>query len=111
MGSAYTCTVIHSAGMPRPGMAGLLCHLTRLIPCCAPSQSVYELSDGSGLVLTVGKYVTPNGTDIDREGLQPDFRSRPGADAAEQAIQACRLQRVNTAAAPQLVDAAATQQQ
>lgn len=73
-------------------------------------QSVYELSDGSGLVLTVGKYVTPNGTDIDREGLQPDFRSRPGADAAERAIQACRLDRANMAAAPQLVGAAATQQ-
>lgn len=29
-------------------------------------QSVYELSDGSGLVITVGKYLTPNGTQIDR---------------------------------------------
>lgn len=29
-------------------------------------QSVYELSDGSGLVITVGKYLTPRGTDIDR---------------------------------------------
>ncbi len=31
-------------------------------------QSVYELSDGSGLVITVGKYLTPSGTDIDRCG-------------------------------------------
>lgn len=67
---------------------------------------MYELSDGSGLVLTVGKYVTPNGTDIDREGLQPDFRSRPGADAADRAIQACRLQRASAVAAPQLAEAA-----
>ena len=27
-------------------------------------QSVYELSDGSGLVVTVGKYVTPSRLDI-----------------------------------------------
>ena len=32
-------------------------------------QSVYELSDGSGLVLTVGKYVTPGLNDIDRQGI------------------------------------------
>ena len=80
-------------------------------PLCCPHrpswpQSVYELSDGSGLVLTVGKYVTPNGTDIDREGLQPDFRSQPGAAAADQAIQACRLQRAAALAAPELADAA-----
>lgn len=29
-------------------------------------QSVYELSDGSGLIITVGKYLTPSGNDIDR---------------------------------------------
>ena len=29
-------------------------------------QSVYELSDTSGLVITVGKYLTPGGVDIDR---------------------------------------------
>lgn len=63
-------------------------------------QSVYELSDGSGLVLTVGKYVTPSGTDIDREGLKPEFRSLPSAEAVEGALRACRLQRA--AAAPSL---------
>lgn len=63
-------------------------------------QSVYELSDGSGLVLTVGKYVTPSGTDIDREGLLPDFRSAPSAEAVEGALRACRLQR--NVAAPAL---------
>ena len=70
-------------------------------------QSVYELSDGSGLVLTVGKYVTPKGTDIDREGLLPDFRSAPGAEAADSAIRACRVQR----AAAQAAAAPAAQQQ
>lgn len=56
-------------------------------------QSVYELHDGSGIALTVGKYVTPSGRDIDREGLQPDFRSMPSPEAASQAIQACKVQR------------------
>ncbi|EFN55775.1 hypothetical protein CHLNCDRAFT_145217 [Chlorella variabilis] len=71
-------------------------------------QSVYELSDGSGLVLTVGKYVTPSGTDIDREGLRPDFRAQPGAAAADQAIHACRVRR---AMAPAPAAAAAQQAQ
>jgi len=56
-------------------------------------QSVYELSDGSGLVLTVGKYLTPAGTDIDWEGLHPDFRSMPAPQAAGEAVAACRLRR------------------
>lgn len=75
---------------PAPPRASLLC----------AAQSVYELSDGSGLVLTVGKYVTPLGTDIDREGLKPEFRSPPSAEAVEGALRACRLQRA--AAAPSL---------
>jgi C-terminal processing protease CtpA/Prc len=51
---------------------------------------VYELGDSSGLVLTVGKYLTPARTDIDREGLRPDFRHMPSADAAAQHLAACR---------------------
>lgn len=68
--------------------------------CCPRAvQSVYELSDGSGLVLTVGKYVTPAGIDIDREGLQPDFRALPSGEAVEGALRACRLQRATAAPA------------
>lgn len=37
-------------------------------------QSVYELGDGSGLVVTVGKYLTPGLTDIDQSGIVPDFK-------------------------------------
>ncbi|KAH9314752.1 hypothetical protein KI387_023379, partial [Taxus chinensis] len=40
-------------------------------------QSVYELKDGSGMVVTVGKYVTPSHKDIDGNGIEPDFRRRP----------------------------------
>lgn len=53
-------------------------------------QSVYELGDSSGLVLTVGKYLTPARTDIDREGLRPDFRHMPSSDAAAAHLAACR---------------------
>jgi carboxyl-terminal processing protease len=53
-------------------------------------QSVYELSDGSGLVLTVGSYRTPAGEDIDGVGLAPEFRALPGRAAADAALAACR---------------------
>ena len=56
-------------------------------------QSVYELSDQSGLVITVGKYLTPGGVDIDRFGIEPDFKSAPGAARAEAALEACRVAR------------------
>ena len=41
-------------------------------------QSVYELHDGSGVVVTVGKYVTPNHMDINGNGIEPDFKTFPG---------------------------------
>jgi C-terminal processing protease CtpA/Prc len=54
-------------------------------------QSVYELSDGSGLVLTVGKYVTPGLHDIDRAGIDPDFAMFPGFEKAGETLDACRV--------------------
>ena len=36
-------------------------------------QSVRSLSDGSGLTVTIAKYLTPNGIDINRNGLKPDI--------------------------------------
>ncbi|XWS19790.1 hypothetical protein CRYUN_Cryun31cG0046600 [Craigia yunnanensis] len=41
-------------------------------------QSVFELRDGSGVVVTVGKYVTPNHLDINGNGIEPDYRNFPG---------------------------------
>lgn len=35
-------------------------------------QSVRPLEDGSGLAVTIAKYVTPNGTDINKHGIGPD---------------------------------------
>ncbi|KAI3819266.1 hypothetical protein L1987_13092 [Smallanthus sonchifolius] len=41
-------------------------------------QSVFELHDGSGVVVTVGKYVTPNHLDINGNGIDPDYKKSPG---------------------------------
>jgi hypothetical protein len=41
-------------------------------------QSVFELQDGSGVVITVGKYVTPKHKDINGNGIEPDFQKLPG---------------------------------
>lgn len=35
-------------------------------------QSLFDLSDGSGLAVTVAKYETPSHHDINRQGIQPD---------------------------------------
>jgi carboxyl-terminal processing protease len=35
-------------------------------------QSLFDLSDGSGLAVTVAKYETPSGRDINKQGIQPD---------------------------------------
>jgi len=35
-------------------------------------QSVHQLSDGSGLAVTISHYYTPNGTDISQRGITPD---------------------------------------
>eukprot|EP00978_Attheya_sp_CCMP212_P025354 scaffold81392_cov32-Attheya_sp.AAC.1 len=39
-------------------------------------QAVYGLKNGSGLVVTVARYTTPQGTDIQGTGIQPDFPSK-----------------------------------
>jgi len=42
-------------------------------------QSVFELHDGSGIVVTIGKYVTPNHKDINGNGIEPDYNRLPGS--------------------------------
>ncbi|NER83299.1 MAG: PDZ domain-containing protein [Leptolyngbya sp. SIO1D8] len=37
-------------------------------------QSLFDLSDGSGLVVTVAKYETPAHHDIHRSGIRPDYQ-------------------------------------
>lgn len=46
-------------------------------------QSVHDLSDGSGLAVTVAHYYTPKGTDISKKGVSPDIyiKERPDGEA------------------------------
>ena len=37
-------------------------------------QTVVELSDGSGVEVTVARYQTPSGRDINKKGITPDIR-------------------------------------
>ncbi|MDD3013142.1 MAG: S41 family peptidase [Candidatus Gastranaerophilales bacterium] len=37
-------------------------------------QKIISLPDGSGLNITIAKYLTPNGTDINKKGIQPDYK-------------------------------------
>ena len=58
-------------------------------------QSVFELHDGSGIVVTVGKYVTPNHKDINGNGIEPDYNRLPGTLRKHQisfvAIEFCNV--------------------
>ncbi len=46
-------------------------------------QSVRGLSDGSGLTVTIAKYLTPNGTDIHKNGIKPDIISKISKESTE----------------------------
>ncbi|KAF2314652.1 hypothetical protein GH714_028250 [Hevea brasiliensis] len=57
-------------------------------------QSVFELPDGSGVVVTIENYVTPNQMDINGNGIEPDYQNFPGGSwciasptASETALQ------------------------
>jgi carboxyl-terminal processing protease len=52
-------------------------------------QSLFDLSDGSGLAVTVAKYETPNHRDIHKLGIQPDMQVP---------LEAITLNQVGTAA-------------
>ncbi|CAH9079482.1 unnamed protein product [Cuscuta europaea] len=52
-------------------------------------QSVFELQDGSGVVVTIGKYVTPNHMDINGNGIEPDFRNLPTWNEVTKYLSKC----------------------
>ncbi|QCD84541.1 carboxyl-terminal-processing peptidase 1, chloroplastic [Vigna unguiculata] len=54
-------------------------------------QSVFELDDGSGVVITVGKYVTPHHKDINGNGIEPDFQKLPALDDISQHLKKCSM--------------------
>jgi len=41
-------------------------------------QSVRSLSDGSGMTVTIAKYLTPSGRDIHKHGIDPDVVAKMG---------------------------------
>ena len=46
-------------------------------------QSVRGLSDGSGMTVTIAKYLTPNGRDIHKHGIDPDVRAKLSTTEAQ----------------------------
>ena len=66
-------------------------------------QSVRSLGDGSGMAVTIAKYLTPNGRDINKHGIDPDIVS----ELTEQQRQALVKDRdkIGTANDPQYVKA------
>jgi carboxyl-terminal processing protease len=47
-------------------------------------QSVRGLSDGSGMTVTIAKYLTPSGRDIHKHGIDPDVAVKMGEQEAQQ---------------------------
>lgn len=56
-------------------------------------QSVFELHDGSGVVVTIGKYVTPDHKDINGNGIKPDFSQLPVLREVEDILSRCQIQK------------------
>jgi carboxyl-terminal processing protease len=55
-------------------------------------QSVRGLSDGSGMTVTIAKYLTPRGRDIHKYGIDPDV----SAKMSEQEAQRLKLEDIGT---------------
>ncbi|CAI9278884.1 unnamed protein product [Lactuca saligna] len=55
-------------------------------------QSVFELHDGSGVVVTVGKYVSPNHLDINGNGIDPDYKKLPAWNEVVERLSKCQKQ-------------------
>ncbi len=66
-------------------------------------QSVRGLGDGSGMAVTIAKYLTPNGRDINKHGIDPDVVIEL-TDEQRQALVSDR-DKIGTAADPQFAKA------
>ncbi len=49
-------------------------------------QNVKQLEDGSAMLVTIAKYLTPNGTDITKKGVEPDYLVEISTAEAEAAF-------------------------
>jgi carboxyl-terminal processing protease len=66
-------------------------------------QSVRPLGDGSGLAVTIAKYLTPSGRDINKHGIKPDIDVEL-TDESRKALQQDN-ERIGTFDDPQFVKA------
>lgn len=64
-------------------------------------QAVRGLSDGSGLTVTIAKYLTPKGTDIHKYGIEPDIKS----EMSEQQLKGFTIEMLGTSQDSQYIDA------
>ena len=64
-------------------------------------QAVRGLSDGSGLTVTIAKYLTPKGTDIHKNGIEPDIKS----EMNEKQLKSFTIEKLGTDRDPQYIDA------
>ena len=64
-------------------------------------QAVRGLSDGSGLTVTIAKYLTPKGTDIHKNGIEPDVISV----MTEEQLKNLTLEKLGSTQDSQYVDA------
>jgi carboxyl-terminal processing protease len=67
-------------------------------------QSVRPLEDGSGLAVTIAKYHTPSGKDINKHGIDPDVKSEL-TDAQRQDLWLRERDKLGTLADPQFAKA------
>ncbi|HEY9603784.1 MAG TPA: carboxyl-terminal processing protease CtpC [Allocoleopsis sp.] len=72
-------------------------------------QSVRGLGDGSGLAVTIAKYLTPSGRDINKHGIDPDIKIEL-SDSKRKELQQDRA-KVGTPADPQYAKAVEVLQQ
>jgi carboxyl-terminal processing protease len=72
-------------------------------------QSVRGLGDGSGLAVTIAKYLTPSGRDINKHGIDPDIKMEL-TEAQRKDLQQDRT-KVGTSADPQYAKAVEVLQQ
>ncbi|XP_074269711.1 carboxyl-terminal-processing peptidase 1, chloroplastic isoform X2 [Silene latifolia] len=56
-------------------------------------QSVFELNDGSGVAVTIGKYVTPGHLDINGNGIEPDYPNIPRWSKVAERLSTCNISR------------------
>ena len=64
-------------------------------------QAVRGLSDGSGLTVTIAKYLTPKQTDIHKNGIEPDVKS----EMTEQQLKDFTIEKLGTNQDSQYVEA------